>query len=869
MEKRLSVGLFAHVDAGKTTLSEAMLYAAGAIRRKGRVDHGDTFLDTNAMERRRGITIFSKPAIFSYGGVEVTLVDTPGHVDFAAEAERVMAILDVAILLVSASDGVQSHTRTLFELLRRNHVPTFVFLNKTDLIGADPARSLAMLQKLDPGFLPAEEPLGEEAATLDEAALEEYLETGSVSRETERRLIAEAKLFPVYRGSALRGEGVLELVSGLVSRFPPPARGEENGAIVYKISRDAQGTRLTWLKVTGGALRVKESLGGGEKLDQLRLYSGEKFRLLDCAEAGTVLAVTGLSDTYAGQTLGRAPESLPPRLEPVLSYQVELPEGTEPHVALAAFRRLEEEEPLLRVEWNERLGELSVRLMGEVQLEVLKALCQERFGLAVRFGEGGVVYRETIRTTVEGVGHFEPLRHYAEVHLILSPTPRGSGLSYATVVSEDSLDRNWQRLILTHLMEKTHLGVLTGSPITDLRLTLAAGRAHLKHTEGGDFREATYRAVRQGLMQAKSLLLEPWYAFRLELPADCLGRAMTDLGRMSAKTEPPEITAEGSVLTGTAPVVELAGYAKTLAAYSRGLGRLTTTLSGYEPCHNEQEVIERMGYSPERDTDNTPDSVFCAHGAGFTVKWDEVPRFMHLESALAPLREPEKAQPVVRRGDPVAAGEEELRSIFERTYGAIKPREREEERKKPARRELAEGKREIKSRFVGPDFLLVDGYNIIFAWPELQRIAAQNVDAARKQLADTMVNLHGLRGHEVILVFDAWKVKGGVGSVQTYSGISIVYTREAETADSYIEKTAHKLSKEHRVYVATSDGPEQMIILGSGALRVTAQELRQEVEAGAREIRAVAQSETAPRNRALGEAYQRALEEQHVKSVQR
>lgn len=862
---RLAVGIFAHVDAGKTTLSEALLYASGAIRSLGRVDHGSTFLDTNSMERRRGITIFSKPAVFTYGGMEITLVDTPGHVDFSSEAERVMGILDYAILVVSATDGVQSHTRTLWSLLRRNNVPTFVFVNKLDLAGANREEAMASLRRLDPGFQDMSEPLGDEAATLDEAALDEYLDTGAVSPETAKRLISEGKLYPVYFGAALRNSGVIEFLSGFSRLVTVPQRPEETGAVVYKISRDQQGTRLTWVKVTGGALKVKETLGGREKLDQIRIYSGDKFRLSDTAEAGTVCALTGLTDTFAGQTLGRARAAAQLKTEPVLTYRAILPEGADPHTVLGHFRKIEEEEPQLGVEWNERLGEISVRLMGEVQLEVLESIMKERFGLEVGFGEGGIVYRETVQNTVEGVGHYEPLRHYAEVHLILSPAPRGTGLSFDSVVSEDELDRNWQRLILTHLAEKQHLGVLTGSPITDMRITLAAGRAHLKHTEGGDFREATYRAVRQGLMRAKSVLLEPWYDFRIELPADGMGRAMTDLARMGARTEPPEITGSDAVLTGCAPVSELTGYQKILTGYTRGQGRLVTALRGYEECHDADAVISAAGYDPERDLDNPPDSVFCAHGGGFTVKWSEVPNMMHLESALKPLREPEKEPaPYIpqRRESGVEAADKELKSIFERTYGEVKRRDiepNEERRKYEPRKSLPEGRRDIKTIFTGPEYLLVDGYNIIFAWDDLKKIAAENVDAARKVLADTMANLRGIRHNEVILVFDAYKVKGGVGSVTEYNGISIVYTREAETADTYIEKTAHKLGKEHRVYVATSDGPEQMIILGSGALRMTAQELRQEVTAVSREVGEIAQRASfESRTREMEEAFRRA-----------
>lgn len=860
---RVCLGLLAHVDAGKTTLTEALLYRGGALRKLGRVDHGDAFLDTDALERERGITIFSKMAALELEGVDFTLLDTPGHVDFSAETERVLSVLDCAVLVISGADGVQAHTRTLWGLLARYRVPTFLFVNKMDQPGTDRAALLAALQsQLDPGCLdfaltPGE--LSEAAATQSEGALNEYLETGSLSRDTLRGLIGERKVFPVAFGSALKLEGVDAFLALLEEYAPRPAWGEDFSARVFKITRDGAGARLSWMKITGGSLKVKAALATGpegetEKADQLRRYSGEKYTLLEEAPAGTVCAVTGLGNTFAGQALGGAAPSRKPALEAVLRYEVILPEGASVHTALAQLRTLEEEDPQLHIDWNAALQQIHLRFMGEVQLEILQRVIADRFGLEVTFGKAGIVYRETIRDTVEGVGHFEPLRHYAEVHLLLQPLPRGSGLVFDSVLSLDLLDRNWQRLVLTHLGEKTHLGVLTGSPITDMRIGLAAGAASVKHTEGGDFREATYRAVRQGLMQAESVLLEPWADFVLTLPAEQVGRALADLTRMAARVDPPQPGEDLAVLTGNAPVAELVGYPAQVTAYTHGRGSLATTFRGYEECHDAKDVIARAGYDPERDLENTPDSVFCAHGAGFPVKWNEVPGYMHLESVLAPVREEEDApegwaEEAVRRGtekyQSAQAQDSELQAIFEQTYGKIKRRDilPEEERRRfvPPRPKsiLDKDTVKLKERLEGPEYLLVDGYNIIFAWEDLRRLSERSIEDARKALMDILADLRGLKQNQVILVYDAYKVPGGTGSVTEYHGISVVYTKEAETADAYIEKTAHKLRRDKtaKVFVATSDGPEQLIILGAGAMRMTAAELRAEVDSARLQVK--------------------------------
>ena len=848
--KRICTGLLAHVDAGKTTLSEALLYRAGCLKKLGRVDHKDAFLDTNAMERERGITIFSKQAVLGLPDAQITLLDTPGHVDFSGEMERTLSVLDYTVLVVSGTDGVQSHTETVWKLLRRYGGPVFVFVNKMDLAGADRQAVLDQLARLEEGFVPFDGSLEPDAfaealAMQSEEAMEAYLENGEVPRELITVMVARRQVFPCLFGSALKLQGVDELLAALQEYTRQPKEAEEFAARVFKISRDEQGSRLTWLKVTGGNLRVKALLTGEdpdgqpwqEKADQLRVYSGAKFQAVEQAPAGTVCAVTGLTRTWAGQGLGEETAGQAPVLQPVQSCRLLLPEGCDAHAVLPRLTQLQEEDPQLRIVWNERLGEIHLQMMGEVQLDVLKRLIWERFGLAVGFGPGSIVYKETIAGPVEGVGHFEPLRHYAEVHLLLEPLPRGSGLQLDSICSEDVLDRNWQRLILTHLEEKEHLGVLTGSPITDMKITLTAGRAHLKHTEGGDFRQATYRAVRQGLMQADSILLEPWYEFRLEVPAEQVGRAMADVQRMGGSFDPPELLGDTSVLTGSVPVAEMRGYAMELAGYTRGKGKLACTLAGYRPCHDAPAVIEQVGYDPERDTENPADSVFCAHGAGYNVKWDEVPAHAHVESGVR-LNQPEEeetpaARQPRRQAAPVSSLEEDkqLAAIFERTYGPSKGRELF----RPAPVKPAEYHFEPS----GPEYLLVDGYNLIFAWDELKKLAADNLEGARQALADLLCNYRGFHDCQVILVFDAYKVPHGTGEVSRYHNIYIVYTREAETADMYIEKTTYQMAKQRRVRVVTSDGAEQLIILGHGALRVSARSFREEVERTNGEIRRI------------------------------
>ena len=863
---KLVVGILAHVDAGKTTLSEALLYRSGVLRRLGRVDHGDAFLDTDAMERERGITIFAKQAVLPVGERELTLLDTPGHVDFSAEAERTLRVLDCAVLVISGTDGIQGHTRTLWQLLERYGVPVFLFVNKMDLPGADREEVLSQLRRrLSPGCVDfGSAALEEDAAVCDEGVLERYLETGRLERNDLVEMIRRRQVFPCFFGSALKLEGVDALLEGLAEYGPVPTYPAEFGARVFKVSRDGQGTRLTHLKVTGGTLHVKDLISSRreglpeaqvweEKADQLRIYSGAKFRPVEEAPAGTVCAVTGLSHTVPGMGLGWEQDWTSPVLEPVLACRLELTDGTDPHTAMKYLRELEEEDPQLRVSWNEAAREIRVQLMGEVQLEVLRRVLQDRFGLEAAFGEGSIVYRETIAAPVEGIGHFEPLRHYAEVHLLMEPGERGSGLVFATACPEDQLEGNWQRLVLTHLAERAHPGVLTGSPITDMKITLVAGRAHVKHTEGGDFRQATYRAVRQGLMQAESVLLEPWYDFRLEVPADQVGRAMSDLQRMGGETQLPLTEGEETVLTGSVPVAAFRGYAREVAAYTRGRGHLSCVPGGYRPCADAEAVIAASGYDPERDVDNPPDSVFCAHGGGYTVKWDQVPAMAHVDSGLrlGAAQEPEtQPGPAVRR--PVSGGveqDEELRAIFERTYGPIRRQVPQPMRppRRPAAQESEAEKRAIRERFRGEEYLLVDGYNIIFAWDELKAIARDSLDAARKSLCDLLCNYQGYRKCHVILVFDAYMVKGGQGSVEKYHNIHVVYTREAETADAYIERATYEIGREHRVKVATSDGPEQLIILGHGALRLSATAFRQEVEQVQGEIAAALDKNNRPK----------------------
>ena len=843
MMKHCCIGVLAHVDAGKTTLSEALLYTAGEIRTLGRVDHGDAFLDTFALERQRGITIFSKQALLHLPDWQATLLDTPGHVDFSAEMERTLEVLDCAVLVVSGSAGVQSHTHTVWNLRRRRNIPTFLFINKMDLPGADRETALADLRRsLGEGFVDFTHPDPEAAAMCDEILLEEYVSTGDIRRESLAGAIHRGTLFPCWFGAALKLQGVEEFLRGLQEFAPACSGGGPFGAKVYKISRDEQGVRLTHMKLTGGTLRVRDTLKGPdweEKVTQLRVYSGAKYKTVEEALPGDVVAAVGLSRTAPGLGLGAEQQGHAPVLEPVLTYRVQLPQGYDPLRALQQFRQLEEEEPQLHVDWNARLQELRVQLMGPVQLEILHQLLQDRFGLSVSFDRGSILYRETIAAPVEGVGHYEPLRHYAEVHLLLEPAERGSGLRIATACREDDLDRNWQRLILTHLLEKQHLGVLTGAPITDMTVTLLSGRAHLKHTEGGDFRQATYRALRQGLMQAKSILLEPWYTFRLEVPQACVGRAMTDLQRLGATYDPPLTLGENAVLCGRAPVAALRDYPGEVTAYTRGLGRFTCSLQGYAPCADQETLVKELGYDPTADLENTPDSVFCSHGAGYTVPWYDVPGHMHLPFAWSPPAEEAEDAPAPqaapRRPRPMAS-EEELMAIYERTYGPIRrdPRPPRPVAKKPA---PAAEKTRARPLPPGPEYLLVDGYNIIFAWEDLKTLAQENLDAARTRLIDLLHNYQGYLQTPVILVFDAYKVKGNPGSVERFGDFAVVYTREAETADMYIEKVTLELGKKHRVRVATSDGLEQIIILGHGALRISASAFREEIRAAEKDIR--------------------------------
>ena len=858
---KLAIGILAHVDAGKTTLAEGMMYLTGVLRSLGRVDHGDAFLDNFALERSRGITIFSKQAVFSVGDKEITLLDTPGHVDFSAEMERTLSILDYAVLVVSGPDGVQGHTETLWRLLREYRIPVFLFINKMDQEGAEREKILEELRNyLGDACIPFDQDMESETfqetlAMCDEEALEHYLEGNLLKDEDIIRLVKKRKVFPCWFGSALKLQGVEEFLEGL-SRFTRmPVYGKDFAAKVYKIARDEQGNRLTHLKVTGGSLKVKMPLEE-EKVDQIRICSGPKYTLADEAAAGTVCAVTGLTGTVIGQGLGTEKDSIVPVLAPVLSCQLILPEGTDVVKALRNLRELEEEEPLLHIVWNPQLQEIQIQLMGEVQTEVLASLIEERYHLKVTFGKEHIMYRESIRGTVAGVGHYEPLRHYAEVHLRLSEGEPGSGLVFDSECSEDQLDRNWQRLILTHLYEKEHLGVLTGSPITDMRITLTAGRAHLKHTEGGDFRQSTYRAVRQGLMQALSqgqcLLLEPWFEFRMELPSEQIGRGMADVQRMSGRFEDPKINGDRTILTGMAPAAEMIDYQKELWSYTGGRGRLSLRLAGYEPCHNAEEVIAEYGYEPERDTENPSGSIFCAHGAGFFVPWDEVPRYMHLKE---PSLETEDHNYVTGSGTIKGSGtighnsvtvpdplkeDKELYEIFEKTYG--KKASKRPSYKNSASRvsfdkpgsDSSDKNRYVSGKRVksGKQYLLVDGYNIIFAWDELAVMADKDsgLDAARSRLADILCNYQGYVGCEVILVFDAYKVKGNQREVFRYHNIHIVYTQEAETADQYIEKTTHELTRKYHVRVATSDSLEQVIVMGQGAERVSADDFYEEVE---------------------------------------
>lgn len=880
-EKQITMGILAHVDAGKTTLSEGILYTCKAIRKLGRVDHQDAFLDTNTLERNRGITIFSKQAECTLGEFGITLLDTPGHVDFSAEMERTLQVLDYGILVISGADGVQGHTETLWRLLSRYQIPVFLFINKMDQPGTDRETLLVELkEKLDTNCVDfsadqTSEDWKEQVAVCDEQVMEAYLEGEEISRVQIQKMVRERKLFPCYFGSALKLTGVKGFLEDLKLRIRESSYPESFGAKIYKITRDSQGERLSHMKITGGALKVKSVLSNGkpgesgegiwqEKVNQIRIYSGEKYTMVSEVKAGTVCAVTGLTATYPGQGLGSEQASDMPVLEPVLSYRIGLPEEVNVHQALLQLRQLEEEEPLLHIVWNGTLGEIYAQVMGEVQIEILKSLIKERFGMTVTFDEGNIVYKETILEPVEGIGHFEPLRHYAEVHLLLEPGETGSGLTFATDCSEDVLDRNWQRLILTHLEEREHKGVLLGAPITDMKITLLTGRAHIKHTEGGDFRQATYRAVRQGLRKAKSQLLEPYYEFRLEVPSEQVGRSMTDIQKMLGEFDPPKTEGEMTVLTGSAPVVTMRDYQKEVISYTSGRGRLSCTLKGYYPCHNQEEVVEAVGYDPEADLENPTGSVFCAHGAGFVVNWDQVEEYMHVESGWnAPAgQETKPEKPVTAKNwkeenEKYLATEKELEEIFERTYGPIRklgeepPAGRSVKGWKKSRRDPLEGYGKSTSDYKQkktPDgekeYLLVDGYNIIFAWEDLKELATVNIDGAREKLMDILCNYQGFKKSTLILVFDAYKVKGNPGSVETYHNIHVVYTKEAETADQYIEKTVHEIGRKYRVTVATSDQLEQVIILGQGGQRMSARELLEDVIEVSHQIRETARQKS-------------------------
>ncbi len=907
--KNLTVGILAHVDAGKTTLTEAMLYRNGSLRKLGRVDHKDAFLDHFALERKRGITIFSKQAVLERGDCHITLVDTPGHTDFSGETERTLQILDYAVLVISGTEGVQGHTKTLWNMLSVYGVPVILFVNKMDREETDHGRILAMLKEqlsdacldfgqsgADPGEMDPD--LLEDLAMTDEKVLDYYMDQGKVPQAEVRRLVRERKVFPCYFGSALKLQGIDEFLDAFTGLMEPVPAGRDFGARVYKIARDDRGERLTFLKVTGGSLRVRTMPDGKHKINQIRIYSGSGYEAVGEVDAGTVCAVTGLEDSFVGQGLGFEKDRNRSMLQPVLHYQLILPEGSDSARMLRQLRDLEEEEPLLHVTWDTASGQIHVQLMGDVQIEILKAMIQDRFGVDVEFGPGNIVYKETLVGPVIGVGHYEPLRHYAEVHVRLDPLPTGSGMEYASECSEDVLDRNWQRLILTHFQEKDHLGVLTGSPLTDVKMTLTTGRAHLKHTEGGDFRQATYRAIRQGLMMGESRLLEPWYDFRLEVPAGETGRAMTDIQKRFGSFSGPEMDQFGqtALLTGKAPAATMNGYQVEMLSYTKGQGRLTLTFRGYEPCHNEDEVVEEIGYDCDGDTENPSSSVFCSHGAGFLVPWDQVPDYMHMKDQTdsLPMEERERltADPVAghpgkktrsgsQSGSPSPENDPAFRAIYEREFGKGRAKDdrysgfrsrrsdvgskeaeagssgrkgryaqagsntrdgsKNQNDKRESKPDIEGGRsgsdRQKKIRIQKKDYLLVDGYNVIFAWDELRDLAQENLDGARMKLAEILSNYQGFIGCTVILVFDAYKVKGGKGEVQRYHNIYVVYTKEAETADQYIEKTTHEIGRKHNVTVATSDGVEQVIVMGQGARRMSSRDLHDEIERIETEIR--------------------------------
>ncbi len=858
--KALILGILAHVDAGKTTLSESLLFENGALRERGRVDKGEAFLDTYAVEKERGITVFSKQAVLKGTDLDIVLVDTPGHVDFSAEMERTLQILDGAVLVLSAADGVQAHTRTLWRLLASYNIPVFFFINKMDRYEGEKEALLSALQEeLGEGCVDfsegrrGTEPFYDNIAMCEEAALELFLQSGRVSDEKIREMIRRRLLFPCYFGCALDGKGVADFLCGIRHYLKPPAFPGAFGARVYKIGRDEQGRRLTYLKITGGKLSVKDQIvtqteNGPvkEKVDQIRLYSGAGYELLQELEAGWVAAVTGPEHTFAGEGLGSEQGTWLPLLEPVLSYEMILEEGCDPVKALPWLRQIEEEEPELHILWDEETRKLQLKLMGEIQLQILTRRIRERFGIGVSFGPGRIVYKETIANRVEGVGHFEPLRHYAEVHLLLEPGEAGSGMQFVSACSEDVLDRNWQRLVLTHLREKEHRGVLTGAGLTDIKVTLVSGKAHLKHTEGGDFRQATYRAIRQGLMQADSVLLEPYYEFLLEVPDTMVGRAMTDLDRLSAVSCQPELENGTALIRGSAPAVCLQAYQAEVTAYTKGLGHLSCTMKGYGPCHNAEEVLAASRYDPERDMRNPSSSVFCVHGAGFTVPWDEVPDYMHLPSIFKTEREKtdqeirRQAEKERKREHELSIGTEEIDAILEKTAYANR-KDRPVNRKGiSARRRQQEnetsGTRIYKPQEKKPEYLLVDGYNIIFAWEELKALAEVNLDGARGRLLDILCNYQGIRGCELIAVFDAYRLSGHQEETVSYHNIRVVYTREAETADRFIEKFAHENASRYQISVATSDGLEQIIIRGAGCLLISARELQEEIRRAGRQL---------------------------------
>lgn len=878
--KKIVLGILAHVDAGKTTLAEGILHACGTIRKAGRVDHKDAFLDNGEMERARGITIFSKQARVTWKDCDITILDTPGHADFSAEMERTLQVLDYALLVIDGKDGVQGDVHTLWQLLGRYRVPVFIFVNKMDQPGTDREAVLTELRhKLDnnimeiPSDIASEPEAAEELAMCSEQLMEEYLENGSIEADSVNDAICERKLFPCFFGSALKEEGITELLDGINSMTENMEYPEEFGARVYKIGRDASGVRLTYMKVTGGTLRVKMMVGNScsadgdnvweEKADQLRLYNGAGYQMAEKVEAGDICAVTGLLKTFAGQGLGIESENSAPVLEPVITYRLILNDETDPVVALGKVRQLEEEEPELHVTWQEESREIHIQVMGQVQMEILKSTLAERFGIEAEFDAGSIVYKETLAEPVVGIGHFEPLRHYAEVHLLMEPGERGSGVQIASLCSSDELDKNWQRLILTHLEERIHPGVLTGSELTDVRIILIAGRAHDKHTEGGDFRQATYRAVRQGLRSGRNILLEPWFDFRLEVPADNIGKAMSDVTRMHGEFQPPVTEGDKCILTGSAPAAAMRDYSREVTAYTRGHGRLTCTLKGYEPCHNAEEVIAGCGYDPEADSANPTGSVFCAHGAGFVVPWYEVRDYAHVEDGWKPddgsgtytanavnneneiggIAVPLKNASY--RSSEQYITQEEIEEIFRQTYRK-KPEELSLFKKHNGRKYSNTGsqdrtgrvseKRHIPKQEPLDEYLLVDGYNIIFAWPELNELSKDNLDSARRKLMDILCNYQGYKGCNLILVFDAYKVKGNPGSVEKYHNIYVVYTKEAETADQYIEKTVHDMHQtppnkgRYRVTVATSDALEQMIVWGNGAQRISALGFKADVE---------------------------------------